>query len=99
MRFALLGVLLAGTSAITYSQTPSAAVGTVTGRVIEAHSDKPSAIQKALVILRRGQEPGIGAYSDDKGNYTLKVSPGAYIVTVERSGYVPVQPSRTRTVT
>ena len=99
MRFALLGMLLAGTSAISYSQAPSPAVGTVTGRVIEAHSDNPSAIPKALIILRRGQEPGIGAYSDDKGNYTLKVSPGAYIVTVERSGYVPVQPSKTRTVT
>jgi hypothetical protein len=37
-------------------------------------SESDRGIRKALVILKRGQEPGIGVYSDDKGNY-CKQSP------------------------
>ena len=70
------------------------------GRVIEAHSGDPAkGIRKALVILKHGQEPGIGAYSDDKGNYRLQAEPGAYSVTVERDGYIASSQSQTRTIT
>ena len=90
MRFARLVTLLASALTTSAFQSPtSRALGTVAGRVIESSSsDSAKGIQKALVILQRGQVTGIGTYSDDKGNYRLEAEPGAYVLTVEREGYV-----------
>jgi hypothetical protein len=101
MRVARLALLLAGAlTASGFQAPPPAALGTVAGRLIEAHSGDPAkGIRKALVILKHGQEPGIGAYSDDKGNYRLQAEPWAYSVTVERDGYVASSQSQTRTIT
>ena len=90
MRVAPLAALLGGAlTASGFQPLPPATVGTVAGRVIEAHSGDPAKpIRKALVILKHGQEPGTGTYSDEKGNFRLQVEPGAYTVAVERNGYV-----------
>ena len=100
MRVAPVAALLGGAlTASGFQPLPPATVGTVAGRVIEAHSGDPAKpIRKALVILKHGQEPGTGTYSDDKGNYRLQVEPGAYSVTVERDGYVAAPQSETRTI-
>lgn len=90
MRAAIVAVLLAS-APVAYSFQPTTAAdheGVLQGRVIEAKSDPPSPIKKALVVVRRAQEPGAGAYTDEKGAYRLRVEPGAYAVTVERDGFV-----------
>ncbi|MBZ5579807.1 MAG: carboxypeptidase-like regulatory domain-containing protein [Acidobacteriia bacterium] len=99
--FALTVFLTAAPVAHAFQPAPPAnAVGSVEGRVIEAHSGDPAKpVRKALVIVRHGQEPGAGAYSDEKGNYRLQVEPGAYTVTVDRDGYVAGPQSETKTVT
>ncbi len=89
MRFARLIAVLASALTASGFQVPTPRVhGTVTGRVTESSSDSDKGIRKALVVLHRGQVTGIGAYSDDRGNYRLEADPGAYILTVERDGYV-----------
>jgi hypothetical protein len=100
MRFARLVALLAGALTAFGFQTPASVnLGTVAGRVIEVpSSESDKGIRKALVILKRGQEPGIGVYSDDKGNYRLQAEPGAYSVTVERLGYVVSSQSQPKTI-
>jgi hypothetical protein len=96
----MVSLLGAAVTASAFQPPPAASAGTVAGRVIEANSGDPAkAIPKALVILKQGEEPGTGAYSDEKGNYRLQVAPGAYSVTVERDGYVAAPQSKTRTVT
>ena len=101
MRVAPVAALLAGALTVSAFQPPSpATMGTVGGRVIEAHSGDPAKpVRKALIILKQGQEPGTGAYSDDKGNYRLQVEPGVYSVTVERDGYVVAAQSVTKSIT
>src|SRR5712671_6132291 len=100
MRFALLVALLVGTLTAVGFQAPAGVpLGTVTGRVIEVPSgESDKGIRKALVILKRGQEPGIGVYSDDKGNYRVQAEPGAYSVSVERPGYVVSSQSQPKTI-
>ena len=59
----------------------------VEGRVIDAKSGE--AVKKALVILRRGKDRGIGAYSDAAGNFAFQpVEPGLYALSAERDGYI-----------
>lgn len=100
MRVARVAALLAGAVAASGFQPPPATVSTVEGRVVEAHSGDPAKpIRKALIVLKHGQEPGTGAYSDDKGHYRLQVEPGAYSVIVERDGYVAAPQSKTKTIT
>jgi hypothetical protein len=101
MRVAPLPAFVAGAlTAFGFQSAQLVPAGTVAGRVIEAHSGDPAKpVRKALVILKHGQEPGTGAYSDDKGNYRLQVEPGAYSVTVERDGYMAAPQSETRTIT
>ena len=102
MRIVRPAALLIGPlTAFGFQAPPPVALGTVTGRVIEAPSgdDPAKGIRKSLVILKHGQEPGICAYSDDKGNYLLQAEPGAYSVTVERDGYVVSSQSQTKTIT
>jgi Carboxypeptidase regulatory-like domain len=100
MRFARLIALLAGAlTALGFQAPAGGTLGTVAGRVIEVpSSESDKGIRKALVILKRGQEPGIGVYSDDKGNYRLQAAPGAYSVTVECAGYVASSQSQPKTI-
>ena len=59
----------------------------IEGRVIDANSGE--VVKKALVILRRGNDRGIGAYSDAAGNFTFQsVEPGSYTLSAERDGYI-----------
>src|SRR5258707_8045340 len=100
MRFARLVVLIAGAlTALGFQAPAGVTLGTVAGRVIEVpSSESDKGIRKALVILKRGQEAGIGVYSDDKGNYRLQAEPGGYSVTVERLGYVVSSQSQPKTI-
>jgi hypothetical protein len=100
MRFARLVALLAGAlTALPFQAPVGDTLGTVAGRVIEVpSSDSDKGIRKALVILKRGEEPGIGVYSDDKGNYRLQAAPGAYSVTVECAGYLVSSQSQPKTI-
>src|SRR5258707_14055131 len=100
MRFARLVVLIAGAlTALGFQAPAGVTLGTVAGRVIEVPSgESDKGIRKALVILKRGQEPGIGVYSDDKGNYRVQAEPGAYSVSVERPGYVVSSQSQPKTI-
>ena len=100
MRFGRPVALLACTlTAFGFQAPASVTLGTVAGRIIEVpSSESDRGIRKALVILKRGQEPGIGVYSDDKGNYRLQAEPGAYSVTVERLGYVVSSQSQPKTI-
>jgi len=61
--------------------------GSVAGVVIDEKSE--DRIAKAFVILRRDQEGGMGEITGADGKFTLRdVDPGAYVLTVERDGYV-----------
>jgi hypothetical protein len=61
--------------------------GSVTGVVIDEKSG--ARIAKAVVILRRDQEGGVGENTGADGKFTLRdVDPGAYVLAVERDGYV-----------
>ena len=90
--------LLVGSTVAAYAFQQPPRLATVEGRVTEARSDPAKPIRRALIILKQGQEPGTGAYSDDKGNYRLQVEPGAYSVNVERDGYVADPQSETKTI-
>jgi protocatechuate 3,4-dioxygenase beta subunit len=74
----------------------SPAPGAIHGRVIEAKSGEP--VKKAVVIIRRTQEPGFGAVTDPSGEFQFEsVEPGAYTITAECSGFV-IDPESQRTV-
>lgn len=101
MRAAIVAVLLAS-APVAYGFQPTTAAkreGVLQGRVTEAKSDPPLPIKKALVVVRRAQEPGAGAYTDAKGAYRLRVEPGAYAVSVERDGFVTDPSAEPKTVT
>ena len=73
--------------------------GEVQGTVLEAASNEP--IRKALVVLRKGDEPGVGTYTDEAGKFALHaVDPGTYLISAERSGFVadPKMPRQSITV-
>jgi Carboxypeptidase regulatory-like domain len=96
-------IALAAPACFGFQSQPAATVGTVTGRVTEAHSGDPvKAIAKALIIVKdgvkHGQEAGTGAYSDNNGNFRMALEPGSYGVTVERDGYVAEQQSKVKTI-
>ncbi|HWD98349.1 MAG TPA: hypothetical protein VG345_04915 [Bryobacteraceae bacterium] len=48
----------------------SPARGAIHGRVIEAKSGEP--VKKAVVIIRRAQEPGLGAVTDPSGEFLFE---------------------------
>jgi protocatechuate 3,4-dioxygenase beta subunit len=55
-------------------------------------------VKKAVVIIRRTQEPGFGAVTDPSGEFQFEsVEPGAYTITAECSGFV-IDPESQRTV-
>ena len=59
----------------------------VEGRVVDAKSGE--AVKRALVILRRGNDRGIGAYSNAAGSFAFQtVEPGSYTLSAERDGYI-----------
>jgi Carboxypeptidase regulatory-like domain len=61
--------------------------GTIHGHIVESASGDP--VRKVTVILRRDREPGIGAISDATGAFVFSdLDPGAYMVSVERTGFV-----------
>jgi hypothetical protein len=91
-----LGFLLCLTSRGQQTPPSSPRTGAVEGRVVDAGSGEP--IKKAIVVLRKGQEDGNGAYTDGNGSFRLdKVEPGAYSVSAVREGYV-TDPQRERLV-
>ena len=98
MRFLIL--LLPALLLASFSQSPGTAdkTGEVQGTVFDATSNEP--IHKALVILRKGDDAGIGTYSDEAGKFTLReVDPGTYLISAEREGFVAESKTRWRSVT
>jgi hypothetical protein len=80
-------------------QNPEAAAhnrGAIHGHVLRSKSDEP--VKKALVILRRGQEPGTGASTDASGAFRFDdLEPGPYTLSTERTGFV-LDPESERSV-
>lgn len=82
-----LGFLLCLTSRGQQTPPSSPKSGAVEGRVVDAGSGEP--IRKAIVVLRKGQEDGVGAYTDGNGSFRFdKVEAGAYSVSAVREGFV-----------
>src|SRR5881296_2861953 len=75
-----------------------AKTGGIQGRVVEAKSGEP--VKKAVVILKRGDEPGTGAHTDTEGRFSFqKIELGAYTVSAERDGFVTDPESERSVVT
>lgn len=73
-------------------------LGRVTGNVVESKSGAP--VGKALVLLRQGQNPAAGTFTDSTGKFALRnLEPGIYSVAVEKDGWVAARDSRTLTAT
>jgi hypothetical protein len=70
------------------SQAPDAPNrGAIHGHVLESKSGEP--VKKALVVLRRGQEPGAGALTDALGAFRFDdLETGPYTLSTERTGFV-----------
>jgi protocatechuate 3,4-dioxygenase beta subunit len=79
------------------SPTPGAQDrGAIRGHVLQSKSNEP--VKRALVILKRGQEPGTGASTDASGAFRFDdLEPGAYTVSAERTGFV-LDPESERSV-
>lgn len=91
----LTGVMLVASLAAQGVDAPKP--GGVTGSVVESKSGEP--ITKALVILRRNQDAGIGARTSAAGTFTFQdLEPGTYQITVERAGYVSAPENKGKTV-
>ena len=89
IRLLMAAVLLGGAALLTGQENPAAApkTGSVAGAVIDEKSGE--GIPKALIILRRDQEGGIGQVTDSNGKFTLRdVEPGTYTLSVQRDRYV-----------
>src|SRR6266404_243050 len=81
--------LLGAAVAIADQENPvePAKTGSAAGVVIDEQSG--DRVAKAVVILRRDQEGGIGEITGSDGKFTLhNVDPGNYVLAVEREGYV-----------
>ena len=89
IRLLIASALLGNAAQVSGQEDPAAApkTGSIAGAAIDEKSGE--GIAKALIILRRGQEGGVGEISDAKGKFTLRdVDPGVYTLSVERDGYV-----------
>ena len=89
IRLLIASAMLGEAAQVSGQEDPAAApkTGSIAGVVIDEKSGE--AIAKALVILRRDQEGGLGEITDAKGKFTLRdVDPGVYTLSVERDGYV-----------
>ena len=90
------GVMLA--ASLGAQGTDATKPGGATGVVVESKSGAP--VAKALVILRRGQDAGIGARTDASGGFAFRdLEPGTYQITAERAGFVPAPENKSKTVT
>jgi hypothetical protein len=70
-------------------QNPAAAAsgGTIRGHVLQSKSGEP--VKKAVVIVRRGEEPGTGAVTDASGAFQFdNLEAGAYTLSTERAGFI-----------
>src|SRR5260370_34748841 len=80
-------------------QNPEAAAhnhGAIHGHVLQSKSGEP--VKKALVILRRSQEPGTGASTDASGAFRFDdLEPGPYTLSTESTGFV-LDPESERSV-
>jgi hypothetical protein len=85
-----LTLSIAGASGLYSFQSPAAAApnrGAIHGHVLQSKSGEP--VKKALVVLRRGQEPGTGASTDASGAFRFDdLEPGPYTLSTERTGFV-----------
>jgi hypothetical protein len=92
-------LVIATVSELYSFQRPDGAAsgrGIVQGHVVESKSG--DAVKKAIVILRRGQDPGTGALTDETGAFRFDdIETGAYTVSAERDGFV-LAPESERTV-
>lgn len=91
MRIILALTLSISAASGLYSfQSPTTAArnrGAIRGHVLQSKSGEP--VTKALVILKRGQEPGTGASTDPSGAFRFdNLEPGAYTLSTERTGFV-----------
>src|ERR1017187_5025758 len=89
IRLLIAAALLGDAAQVSGQENPPVApkTGTVEGVAIDEKSGE--GIAKALIILRRDQEGGMGEITDAKGKFTLRdVDPGVYTLSVERDGYV-----------
>ena len=95
----LLALCLFSPSTIRAFQKPAGGAPTgssVHGRVIESKSGAP--VKKSVVILRRAQEPGIGASTDAFGEFRFdNLEPGPYPLNAERAGFI-LDPAAERAV-
>src|SRR4051812_65457 len=89
MRIRLFAVaaLLGAAAASQELPAESAKTGSVAGIVVDRKSGE--GVPKAVVILRRAEQGGIGAITGADGKFTLRdVEPGSYVLVVESAGYV-----------
>jgi len=80
---------MAGASGLYSFQNTAATPdrGAIHGRVLQSKSGEP--VKKAVVILRRGQEPGTGALTDGSGAFSFEdLEFGAYAISAERTGFM-----------
>jgi hypothetical protein len=100
IRLLIASTLLGETAQVSGQENPpvSPKTGSIAGVAIDEKSGE--GIAKALIILRRDREGGLGEITDAKGKFTLRdVDPGVYTLSVERDGYVVARgPSQTITV-
>lgn len=89
IRLLIASALLGNAALVSGQENPPAPpkTGSIAGIAIDEKSG--DGIAKALIILRRGQEGGVGEVTDASGKFTLReVDPGMYTLSVERDGYV-----------
>ena len=89
IRLLIAAALLGDAAQVSGQEDPAAApkTGSIAGVAIDEKSGE--GIAKALIILRRDQEGGLGEITDAKGKFTLRdVDPGVYTLSIERDGYV-----------
>ena len=95
----IASALLGNAAQVSGQENPpvSPKTGSIAGAAIDEKSGE--GIAKALIILRRDHEGGLGEIADAKGKFTLHgVDPGMYTLTVERDGYVTRGQSQTISV-
>ena len=89
IRLLIASALLGNAAQVSGQENPpvSPKTGSIAGVAIDDKSGE--GIAKALIILRRDREGGLGEITDAKGKFTLRdVDPGVYTLSVERDGYV-----------
>src|ERR1035441_8429130 len=92
IRLLIASVLLGEAAQVSGQEDPPVPpkTGSIAGVAIDEKSGE--GIAKALIILRRDQQGGLGEITDAKGKFTLRdVDPGVYTLSVERDGYVAVR--------